>query len=195
MTTIYFVRHAQPDYTSGTQSTFDLSDEGKEDRFAAAAILRDIRFKAAVSSPYKRSLETIRPIAESQGLEIRTDIRLRERDSGIKGNSSHEMFRKRWADHNYCEEGGECLCSVERRNIEALEDILEKYSGSDVLVGTHGTALSVILNHYDKAFGVEEFLRVINYMPWVVRADFDEKELVSYKELGFVRKEFHGKTK
>ncbi len=195
MTTIYFVRHAQPDYTSGTQSTFGLSDEGQMDRFAAAELLKDISFRAAVSSPYKRSMETIRPIAESQGLEIITDIRLRERDSGIKGNSSREMFRKRWADHNYCEEGGECLCSVERRNIEALEDILEKYSGYDVLVGTHGTALSVILNHYDKAFGVEEFLRVINYMPWVVRADFDEKELVSYKELGFVRKEFHGKTK
>ena len=30
------------------------------------------------------------------------------------------MFQKRWADHDYHEEGGESLAMVEERNIEAL---------------------------------------------------------------------------
>lgn len=34
------------------------------------------------------------------------DERLREREKGPDGNN-YGMFRKRWADHNYYEEGGE----------------------------------------------------------------------------------------
>ena len=30
------------------------------------------------------------------------------------------MFQKRWADHDYHEEGGESLAMVQERNIEAL---------------------------------------------------------------------------
>ena len=40
------------------------------------------------------------------GKEIITDERLREREKGTDGNN-HGMFQKRWADHDYYEDGGE----------------------------------------------------------------------------------------
>lgn len=56
------------------------------------------------------------------------------------------MFRKRWADHNYHEEGGESIAMVQKRNIEALNEILSDNTDKDIVIGTHGTALSTILN-------------------------------------------------
>ena len=35
MTGLYFVRHAQPDYRTGTDRTFSLSEEGMSDRLKA----------------------------------------------------------------------------------------------------------------------------------------------------------------
>ena len=72
--------------------------------------------------------------------EIITDERLREREKGPDGNN-HGMFQKRWADHNYHEEGGESIAMVQKRNIEALNEILSDNTDKDIVIGTHGTAL------------------------------------------------------
>lgn len=40
------------------------------------------------------------------------------------GGNEHGMFQKRWADHDYHEEGGESLRMVQERNIATLRDIL-----------------------------------------------------------------------
>ena len=101
MTTLYFVRHAQPDYRTGDNPTFALSEEGEKDALLAADHLKDIRFDAAVSSPYRRSIDTIRPIILSQKLKLKTDIRLRERDNAGRGSNTPEMFRRRWNDFDY----------------------------------------------------------------------------------------------
>ena len=146
MTVLYFVRHAQPDYRQGVNSTFVLSEEGMNDRMRAAEVLEGVRFDRAVSSPYTRSVLTIMPIVESKGLELTFDERLRERDN--QGGNTRDMFRRRWADFDFHEEGGESLGSTQERNVAAVRDILSKYEGETVLVGTHGTALSTIINQY-----------------------------------------------
>lgn len=191
MTHIYFVRHAQPDYRTGEDGTYGLSADGIIDRLKAAELLSDIKLDVAISSPYRRSIETIRPCADEHKLDIFTDIRLRERDKGQAGNN-HELFKRRWSDFSYCEEGGECLGDCQKRNIAAVNDILKKYSDKSVLIGTHGTALSLIINYYDNSFGFDGFMRIIDYMPYVIRMDFEGKDFVGMRELGFVEKEFHG---
>ncbi len=192
MTILYFVRHAQPDYRTGNDRTFGLSEEGLEDRLAAKKALADIRLDAAVSSPYRRSRMTIEPIAQERGLVIATDERLRERDKGEGSCNTHEMFRKRWADMTFHEQGGECLQETQERNIAAVQDILQKYENQHILVGTHGTALCTICHYYDPSFGYEEFMRVIDYMPWVVRMEFDGMRYVGRTEIAWVPKLFHG---
>ncbi len=192
-TKIYFVRHAQPDYRQGNDSTYSLSDEGIEDRMRAVEVLEKIHLDAAVSSPYKRSIETIMPCAEEHGLTIETDIRLRERDKGEGIPNNLEMFRKRWEDMHFCEKGGECLADCQKRNIAAVNDILVKYEGKSVLVGTHGTALSTIINHYDSSFGFKQFMRIIDFMPYVICMKFDGSDYCGYEEMAYVEKEYHGK--
>ena len=90
-------------------------------------------------------MDTIREAAEHFGLPIRTDERLREREAAPAGNV-RELFRKRWADFDWHEPGGECLRAVQERNIAALTDILTAERDRTVVIGTHGTALSTMLD-------------------------------------------------
>ena len=125
------------------------------------------------------------------GKEIITDERLREREKGSEGNN-HGMFQKRWADHDYYEEGGESIAMVQKRNMEALNEILSDNADKEVVVGTHGTALSTILNFYDKSFSCEDFLRIIDWMPYIIELDFEGDKLVGKHEHCYVEKEFKG---
>ncbi len=45
------------------------------------------------------------------------------------------------------EEGGESIAMVQNRNIEVLNEILSDNMDKDIALGTHGTALSTILNY------------------------------------------------
>ena len=58
------------------------------------------------------------------------------------------------------------------------------------VIGTHGTALSTILNYYDPSFGVDDFLRIIDWMPYIVELSFIGHELIEKKELAHIYKEY-----
>ena len=185
LTTILFVRHAQSVYGSDDRNR-PLSDAGMEDRKVVAETLRDRKIDAFLSSPYKRSMDTIRPAAEGRNMDIRTDERFRERQCG---DFSTDSLARRWADFTWAEENGECLESVQVRNMEALQNVLQDYAGQTVVIGTHGTALSTILNNYNPSFGLQDFLRIVSWMPYIIELTFDRDRLVSVKELNHVDKD------
>lgn len=192
MTKVYFVRHAQPEHDWEEDRTRPLTEEGKKDSEIVLEFLKDKKIDAFYCSPYKRSMDTIAETAAFFAKEIITDERLREREKGPDGNN-HEMFQKRWADHDYHEDGGESIAMVQNRNIEALNEILSDNTDKEIVIGTHGTALSTILNFYDNSFGCEEFLRIIDWMPYIIELDFEGDKLVGKQEHCHVQKEFKGK--
>jgi 2,3-bisphosphoglycerate-dependent phosphoglycerate mutase len=191
MTTIYFVRHAQPEHNWDNDRTRPLTDEGRVDARKVTEALRNVYIDRFVSSPYQRSVDTIKECALEHGIEIVTDERLREREKGAEGNN-YGMFQKRWCNFDFHEDGGESLNMVQRRNIEAVFDILKNEKGSTVVVGTHGTALSTILNYYEPSYGCDDFLRIIDYMPYIIRLDFEGQSCLGREELLIVKKKFKG---
>jgi len=186
---VYFVRHAQSDWRSGPDRERGLTDEGRRDAAAVLDFLRDKEIDAFYCSPYRRSMDTIREAAEFFGKPILTDERLRERETAPGGNT-RELFQKRWADFAWHEPGGECLRAVQERNVAALRDILAANPDKALAVGTHGTALSTILNHFDPGFGCDDFMRIIDWMPYIVELDFEGTALRSKTEHVHVEKEF-----
>lgn len=189
MTRVYFVRHAQSDLRSGTDRDRGLTAEALKDRKIVLDYLRDKQVDVFYCSPYRRSLDTIRETAEFYGKPILTDERLREREAAPDSNN-RKLFRRRWADFDWHEPGGECLRSVQERNMAALTEILERNRDRTVVIGTHGTALSTILNHYDPSYDCDSFLRIINRMPFVVELEFDGTRLLSKTERVYVEKVF-----
>ena len=188
LTIVYFVRHCQPDFSHRDDRTRPLTAMGMEDSVAVARVLHDVPIDDFYCSPYRRSLGTIAGAAQEHGLPIQTDERLRERRSGEGGNSGlkddgNTPLRRRWRDFGWHESGGESLGAVQERNIQALQEILSENTGKTLVIGTHGTALSTILNHYHPAFGCEDFLRIVDWMPYIVQLTFDGQRLLTSEEI------------
>lgn len=191
MTSIYFVRHAQPQHSWQDDRTRPLTYEGLEDSKKVTDFFDGLKVDCYLSSPYKRSFDTIRGSAKAHGMDIVTDERFREREKGIDGNGL-DMIRKRWSDFDFHEEGGESIRMVQKRNIEALLEVLNNHSGKSVVVGTHGTALSSILNYFDPSYCYDDFLRIIDYMPYIIRLDFEGINCRRKEEMLIVEKVFEG---
>lgn len=194
MTTIYFVRHAEPIHSYNDDRTRPLTVDGICDCKLVLDTLKSKRIDKFYCSPYKRSADTIADTANYFGSEIIFDERLREREKGINGNA-YGMYEKRWADHDYHEEGGESISMVQKRNVSALMDILRDNKDKNVVIGTHGTALSSIINYYNSDFGCDDFLRIIDWMPYIVEMKFDNQKLISINELAHISKPFNGEER
>ena len=185
ITRIIFVRHAQAEYGEDDR-TRPLTESGLKNRDIVIKTLKDMKIDCFLSSPYKRSFDTIKPAADHFKLNIITDERFRERKVG---SWEEGWLEKRWADFSCAEEGGECLFSVQSRNIEALGEVLKDHENETVVIGTHGTALSTILNYYDNTFGLKNFLKIVNLMPYIIELDFEKDRLTDKKELAYVETE------
>lgn len=184
MTTVYFVRHARPNYDNHDDLTRELTVEGLRDRMKVVEALKNVPIHAVLSSPYKRAVDTVQPLAGQRGLTVLTDDDFRERKVGDGWLEDFTSFAKaQWADFDYALEHGESLRQVQRRNLAALERVLETYAGKTVAIGSHGTALSTLVEYYAPGFGYAGFDRIRGMMPWVVRFTFDGKTCVEVKEL------------
>lgn len=53
-----------------------------------------------------------------------------------------------------------------------------------------GQRLVQFLNYFDNDFLCEEFLRIIDYMPYIIRLDFEGRECVAKEEILIVEKEY-----
>lgn len=175
MNRVYFVRHAEPNYKNHNDALRELSAKGQADCRRVTEFLQDKAISVALSSPYKRAIDTIREFADSAGLEIETIDAFRERRIDSSWIEDFTAFSKmQWADFSYKLADGECLREVQERNVGALKSVLAKYPGKNILIGSHGTALSTVINYFRPAFGYEDFERIRGKMPWIVEFVFDE---------------------
>ena len=191
MTTIYFVRHAKPDKNVHDDRTRPLTAEGMADSERVTELLKGRNIDLLMSSPYKRSMDTIGGLAKELDMEIVTDNDFREREAGgWHGDNFLEFIEAQWADHSYRIMDGECLASVQERNIRALKRVLNAHGGKTVVIATHGTALSTIINYYKPEYDFNSFMRILNFMPYVVKMQFEGETFLGMSEELIVEKKW-----
>ena len=184
MTNIYFIRHAQPNYDNHNDLLRELSEKGLADRALVTKYLADKHIDAVLSSPFRRAYDTVLHFAESKDLTVETIDDFRERRIDSEWIEDFASFCERqWADFDYKLIDGECLKEVQERNINALKGVLKKYEGKNVAIGSHGTALSTIINYYDKSFGYDDFEKIRALMPWAVHFTFDGEECIGIEQV------------
>ena len=182
MTTVYFVRHAEPNYDNHDDELRELSEKGLEDRKLVTNYLSDKSIDVVLSSPYKRSVDTVKDFASCYNLTIEKNDDFRERKVDNVWIDDFTGFCKRqWADFDYKYTDGETLAEVQSRNISALKRALEQYKNKKIVVGSHGTALSTIINYYDPTYGYDDFEKIRCLMPWIVKFTFEGEKLISMK--------------
>lgn len=184
MTTVYFVRHAEPNYNNHDNLTRELTEKGMHDRKLVTAFLSDKNITAVYSSPYKRAYDTVSDFAESKGLKVITDDSFKERtiDENVWIPDFNSFSKAQWADFSYKCSRGESLGEVQKRNIDALLRVISENKDKNIVIGSHGTALSTIVNYYDSSFGHDDFERIRGLMPWIVRFTFDSEECIDIKQ-------------
>ncbi len=184
MTTIYFIRHAESDHNIHQDEIRPLTQKGWESRKIVTEFLSDKNINVALSSPYKRSVDTISDFTEKHNLEIGLidDFTERRVDS-VWIEDFWGYIKKQWENFDYKFTDGECLREVRERNIKALVEVLKKHKDKNIIIGTHGAALSQIIHHYDNSYGYDDFMAMVNKMPWCVKMVFDEGRCVNIDKI------------
>lgn len=174
MNKIYFVRHARPDFSIHDDLTRPLTEEGIESSKKVAEYFKDKNITKIYSSPYKRSIDTIIEVSNIFNLDIEIIEAFRERKVSNAWIEDFATFTEnQWNDFDYKLNDGETLNEVQSRNIRQLHKILLENDNQNIVIGTHRTALSTIINYYDKSFNHSSFDKIKNIMPWIVCVEFE----------------------
>lgn len=183
MTNVYFIRHSESDTSIRDGRIRPLTKRGLSRCIFVTEYLQDKNIDVVFSSPFKRAVDTISDFAEKNGfkIELVEDFREQKSSSFIRRDNPehHGYMEKQWNDFTYVLSDGESLSEVQERNIAALNDVLLKHNGQNIVIGTHATALSVIINYYDNAYGYKNFREMEDKLPWAVKLTFDDAMCVN----------------
>ncbi|OCL26612.1 hypothetical protein U472_11550 [Orenia metallireducens] len=184
-TNIYFVRHAESNYVPKDDDFYrPLSEKGKNDVKRVTDFFKDLNITRVLSSPYIRAVHTVEGVSKDKNLdmEIIEDFKERKVANRYLNDEEFRNFVKhQWNDFDYCLEGGESLNQVQERGIRALNKIIRKYHNENIIVGTHGTWLGVILNYFDEKYDYN-FWKTIK-MPDIVLLSFENENLKFIKQI------------
>ena len=178
-TKIYFVRHAAVNYIPD-DFIRPLSEKGRQDAKKVTGFFEDKRITKVISSPYMRAIDTIKGAAHRKKLEIETIKDCRERKVANEHIDVDDFFifaKKQWSDFDFRLEGGESLNQVQKRAVGVVNDLLDRFPGEKIILGTHGTWLGVLLNYFDDKYDYY-FWESIK-MPDIFLLVFQESQLES----------------
>jgi 2,3-bisphosphoglycerate-dependent phosphoglycerate mutase len=170
ITTIYLVRHAHADWRD--DEARQLSESGQVAAQVVADLLSALPITTLYSSPHRRSIETAAPLATRLGigLELMRDLRERELPVVPPGEFNRAV-EETWHSPASAVAGGESNRDAQTRGLAAVRSILTQHLGQHVVVCTHGTLLTLILNGLDSTFGYE-FWRRLSF-PDVYQVEFE----------------------
>jgi glucosyl-3-phosphoglycerate phosphatase len=130
------LRHGQTEYNAGSrmqgQLDTDLTDLGREQAAAAAAVLAKRRPRRIVSSDLRRALDTAVALGDRSGVAVEVDPRLRETHLGDWQGMTHLEVdavapgaRLAWRDDaRWAPHGGESRVDVAQRSRPLVDEIL-----------------------------------------------------------------------
>ncbi|PEF07255.1 histidine phosphatase family protein [Bacillus thuringiensis] len=181
MTTIYFVRHAHSTYTKKERER-PLSEKGYLDAENVTRLLKDKHIDVVISSPYKRAIQTVQGIANTYKLLIQTEEDLRERLLSTEPVSNfNDAMQNVWEDWSFAYEGGESNDVAQRRAVICMQNILKQYEGKNIVIGTHGNIMVLLMNYFNSKYDLE-FWKTL-HMPDVYQLNFDKNRFISAERI------------
>ncbi|CAM4471614.1 2,3-bisphosphoglycerate-dependent phosphoglycerate mutase [Paenibacillus endophyticus] len=181
MTNLYFVRHAHSVYTPD-ELTRPLSEQGLNDAKKVTEFLKDLSVEYVISSPYKRAVQTVEGIAAYIGGQLFILEDFRERLlSGMPVDDFQAAIERVWDDTSFAWDGGESNAAAQKRGVEAMLQVLSSYPGKNVVIGTHGNLLVLIMNAFDQSYGFEFWKQLA--MPDIYKLSFEGTKLMEVKRI------------
>ncbi|MFE8697854.1 histidine phosphatase family protein [Cytobacillus sp. FJAT-53684] len=174
---IYIIRHCEAE---GQSSDSPLTENGLIQSDELSYFLSEIEIDRIICSPFLRAIQTIKPFAENKNIEIEMESRLTERVlSSLFFSDWMDKLEATFNDMDLKYEGGESSNEARNRIIEVVNEIEASYSENTIIVA-HGGIISLLLNHYDKNFGFEQWKSLSNpdvYLLKISQNNFHLKRL------------------
>ncbi|WP_101844026.1 histidine phosphatase family protein [Halobacillus sp. Marseille-P3879] len=158
MDKLILVRHSE---TEGQHEDSPLTKLGVRQAQMLSSFLEQSGYDIhrIISSPFLRSVETIKPFAQKKRIEVELDERLEERIlSHTPLDDWEEVLYDTFKDPDLKMAGGESSTEAKERVLSLVGE-LEDEPGNVILV-THGNLLALLLQKYKREFGFDEWKRL-----------------------------------
>ncbi|MBP1905149.1 2,3-bisphosphoglycerate-dependent phosphoglycerate mutase [Paenibacillus turicensis] len=175
-TNVFLVRHAHSVYTPDELHR-PLSERGVSDAKKVTEQLKGEGITVCISSPYQRAIQTIEGISQVKNLKIIIEEDFRERLlSGIPVEDFASAMNKVWENPSFCLEGGESNLVAQERGVGALHNVIKAHAGENIVIGTHGNIMILIMNYFDPSFDFTAWQQLD--MPDIYKLSFNDVELI-----------------
>lgn len=78
-------------------------------------------------------------------------------------------------------EGGESNYEAQKRGVQALKKVLNEYKGLNIVIGSHGNMMVLVMNYFDAKFNYDFWKQLT--MPDIYQLTFEGEELVKINRL------------
>ncbi len=170
----------------GNERTRGLTQKGQLDAQEVTDILKGEKIDAVVSSPYLRSILTVEKLAKQIGKEVFVYEDLKEKvfssaDYRISDKELIPLLEKSFLDPNFALAGGESNADCQRRTIVVFIQLLEKFKGKSIVIGSHGAVMTLMMGYFNSTYNLNFLLSTSK--PDIYRMEFSEQELVDVDRL------------
>jgi probable phosphoglycerate mutase len=157
---VLLIRHATAEYKPGRlygrTPGVHLSAHGRDEAKRLGERLEVVRLNAVYSSPLERCVETAEAITNGRRFELRTDEKLGEVLYGSwQGRTFRSLVKtplwrtvQLFPSQARFPGGGESILELQRRGVEAVDEIRARHRRGVVAVVSHADMIKVILAHY-----------------------------------------------
>ena len=159
MKKIYIIRHCEAE---GQDHQAQLTDIGCKQALEISEFISDLKVDRIISSPYKRAVQSIQPLAKRLNIDIEFDSRLTERVLSTNNLSDWiEKLKTSFEDIEVKFEGGESSQEAMKRIVNVVEEVFNSKYEHTILV-SHGNLISLLLKYYNRHFGFDEWRSLSN---------------------------------
>jgi 2,3-bisphosphoglycerate-dependent phosphoglycerate mutase len=173
VTTIYLVRHAHADWSPDDDRP--LSAAGMDAAQRVSGLLSPVPVAAIYTSPSRRAMMTVAPLARTLALAPELLEDLRERALPTVPIADFQRFVQDAWHAPEIRHAGESNREAQARGLRALRQILSQHDDQHVVVATHGNLLALMLNACNSAIGLA-FWQGLSF-PDVYRLEFERGRL------------------
>ena len=184
-TILYFIRHAEPDFSEPDNYKRKLTVSGEIQAQRLSEIFNDINVDGVYSSPYLRAIKTVEPIAKSKSLNVQLLDQFRERKSSDYRVSKEKFLgygKHQWDDFDFKLCGGESLNDVKNRYNTGVRIIINQHAQSQnciFAVGCHIAGLCAYISQFNLISNYEEYKKYASKMPLIVKCFYKNLKFVS----------------
>ncbi len=158
LTSVYLVRHGQTAWNKEEifrgRTDVPLDETGQKQAALTGQYFSEMEIHAIYSSPLARAWETAQAIARFSNLKVEPLEAMIDMSFGNWEGHAHQEIRKidtetyrQWVESPHLARlpGGESLDDVRTRSMAALEELLRKHPGKNLVVVSHRVICKVLI--------------------------------------------------